>query len=419
MGKTIAEKILGHHAGGEVKAGDFLLAKVDLMMGNDGSLPLVFEASRRIREFGVRSPEKTIMVLDHYCPSPSKEVSRLQEEIRDFAREYDCLLYDCGEGICHRLLPENGHVLPGMLVVGADSHTVTYGALNLFATGVGSTDLAVAMNWEMLWFRVPETIRLQIEGKLPRGLCGKDVALYIVGSLGSSGAASRAIEFSGRAIDEMDVEGRLTLCNMMVETGAEAALMPFDGMTERWLKPLKIQGDHEPVKADDDAHYEREIAYDISGLEPQIAFPHEVDNVQPISSTRGVRIDMAFLGTCTNGGPEDLRIAARILKKRRVHPGVRFIVSPASRKVVEEALADGSYQTLIESGAMVNPPGCGPCVGAHGGIPADHTNVLSTANRNFLGRMGNREANIYLCSPATLAASVVRGEITDPREFLA
>ncbi len=419
MGKTIAEKILGYHAGGEVKAGDFVLAKADLMMGNDGSLPLVFEASRRIREFGVRSPEKTIMVLDHYCPSPSKEVSRLQEEIRDFAREYDCLLYDCGEGICHRLLPENGHVLPGMLVVGADSHTVTYGALNLFATGVGSTDLAVAMNWGMLWFRVPETIRLQIDGNLPRGVFAKDIALYIVGSMGSSGAASHAIEFRGSAIDEMDVEGRLTLCNMMVETGAKAAIMPFDEMTDCWLKPLKIQGDHEPVKADDDAHYEREIAYDISGLEPQIAFPHEVDNVQPISSTRGVRIDMAFLGTCTNGGPEDFKTAARILRERRVHPGVRFIVSPASRKVVEEALADGSYQTLIESGAMINPPGCGPCVGAHGGIPADHTNVLSTANRNFLGRMGNREANIYLCSPATLAASVVRGEITDPREFLA
>jgi len=418
MGKTIAEKILGQHAGHEVKAGDFVLAKVDLMMGNDGSLPLVFEASRRIREFGVRSPERTIMVLDHYCPSPSKEVSRIQEEIRNFAKKYDCILCDCGEGICHRLLPENGHVLPGMLVVGADSHTVTYGALNLFATGVGSTDLAVAMNWGMLWFRVPETIRLQIDGNFPRGLFAKDVALYIVGSMGSSGAASRAIEFGGSAIDEMDVEGRFTLCNMMVEVGAKAAIIPFDEMADVWLNPLKIEGDYQPVKADDDAQYEREVAYDISDLEPQIAFPHQVDNVQPVSSARGIRIDMAFLGTCTNGGPEDLRIAARILEKRKAHPGVQFVVSPASRKVVEEALADGSYQTIIESGAVINPPGCGPCVGAHGGIPADHTNVLSTANRNFLGRMGNREASIYLCSPATLAASVLRGEITDPREFL-
>jgi len=305
-----------------------------------------------------------------------------------------------------------------MLVVGADSHTVTYGALNLFATGVGSTDLAVAMNWGMLWFRVPETILLQIEGKLPRGLCGKDVALYIVGSMGSSGAASRAIEFRGSAIDEMDVEGRFTLCNMMVEVGAEAAIMPFDEMTDGWLSALKIEGDYQSVKADEDAESEREIAYDISDLEPQIAFPHQVDNVQPVSSAGGIHIDMAFLGTCTNGSTEDLRIAAGILEKRRVHPGVQFVVSPASRKVVEEALANGSYQTLIESGAMINPPGCGPCVGAHGGIPADHTNVLSTANRNFLGRMGNREASIYLCSPATLAASVLRGEITDPREFL-
>jgi len=281
-----------------------------------------------------------------------------------------------------------------MLVVGADSHTVTYGALNVFATGVGSTDLAVAMNWGILWFRVPETIRLHIDGKLPPGLCAKDVALYIIGSMGSSGAASRSIKFGGSAIDEMDVEGRLTLCNMMVEMGAKAAIMPFDEMTHRWLNRLRIDGDYEPVKADDHAENEREVSYEISQLDPQIAFPHQVDNVQPISSARGIPIGMAFLGTCTNGGPDDFRIAAGILKKGRVHPRVQFIVSPASRKVVEEALADGSYQTLVESGAMINPPGCGPCVGAHGGIPANRTNVLSTANRNFLGRMGNREASI-------------------------
>jgi 3-isopropylmalate/(R)-2-methylmalate dehydratase large subunit len=419
MGKTIAEKILGRHAGHEVKAGDFIMANVDVMMGNDGSLPLVFEASRKIGEFTVRSPKRTVMVLDHYCPSPSREVSQLQDEIRHFARKYACILYDCGEGICHRLLPEGGHVLPGMLVVGADSHTVTYGALNLFATGVGSTDLAVAMNWGMLWFRVPETILLHIDGELPRGISAKDVALHIVGSVGSSGAASRAIEFVGSAIDEMDMEGRFTLCNMMVEMGAEAAIIPFDEVTDRWLNRLEIDGEYRPVQADDDAYYERKVAYEISRLEPQIAFPHEVDNVRPVSDARGITIGMAFLGTCTNGGPEDLRIAARILKKGRVHPGVQFIVSPASRKVVEEALADGSYQTLIESGAMINPPGCGPCVGAHGGIPANDSNVLSTANRNFLGRMGNREAGIYLSSPATLAASAIKGEITDPREFLA
>ncbi|MFQ6078398.1 MAG: 3-isopropylmalate dehydratase large subunit [Thermodesulfobacteriota bacterium] len=419
MGKTIAEKIIGHHTRHKVRAGDFVLANVDVMMGNDGSLPLVFEASRKMREFRVQSPESTIMVLDHYCPSPSREVSQLQEEIRNFARNNDCILYDCGEGICHRLLPENGHVLPGMLVVGADSHTVTCGALNLFATGGGSTDLAVAMNWGMLWFRVPKTIRIHVNGTLPPGIYAKDVALSIVGSMGSSGAASRAIEFGGNAIDEMDLEGRFTLCNMMVEMGAETAIMPFDETTHRWLKRLEIKGDYEPVTADDDAETEGETTYEVSRLEPQVAFPHEVDNVRPVSDARGIPIGMAFLGTCTNGGPEDLMIAAGILKKGRVHPGVQLIVSPASRKVVEEALADGSYQTLIESGAMINPPGCGPCVGAHGGVPADNINVLSTANRNFLGRMGNRKVSIYLSSPATLAASALRGEITDPREFLA
>lgn len=419
MGKTIVEKILGRHAGHEVKAGDFVLANVDVMMGNDGSLPLVFEATRKIGEFTVRSPERTVMVLDHYCPSPSREVSQLQNEIRDFAKKHDCVLYDCGQGICHRLLPEGGHVLPGMLVVGADSHTVTYGALNLFAKGVGSTDLAVAMNWRMLWFQVPETIHIHIDGTLPPGVYAKDIALHIVGSIGSSGAASRTIEFGGGAIDGMDMEGRFTLCNMMAEMGAETAIMPFDEMTRRWLKRLKIEEGYEPVTPDDDAEAESEIAYDISRLEPQIAFPHEVDNVRPVSNARGITIGMAFLGTCTNGGPEDLRIASRILKKGRVHPGVQLIVSPASRRVVEEALADGSYQILVESGAMINIPGCGPCVGAHGGVPGDNINVLSTANRNFLGRMGNREASIYLSSPATLAASAIKGEITDPREFLA
>ena len=418
MGKTIAEKILGQHAGRDVNAGDFVLAKVDVMMGNDGSLPLVFEASRKIKSFGVRSPKNTIMVLDHYCPSPSREVSQLQEEIRDFARKYNCVLYDCGEGICHRLLPENRHVLPGMLVVGADSHTVTCGALNLFASGVGSTDLAVAMNWGVLWFRVPETILIRTEGGLSKGLCAKDVALFLIGSIGASGANSRVIEFRGKAIDEMNMEGRLTLCNMMVEMGAKAAIMPFDEITDHWLNMIEIDRAFQPVEPDDDADYEREIEYEISEMEPQIAIPHKVDNVQPISSAAGIPIDMAFLGTCTNGGFEDLKIAARILKGRNAHPRVRFIVSPASRRVIKEALADGSYQTLIESGAVINPPGCGPCVGAHGGIPTDHTSVISTANRNFLGRMGNHKASIYLSSPATLAASVLRGEITDPREFL-
>jgi len=276
------------------------------------------------------------------------------------------------------------------------------------------------MNWGMLWFRVPETILIKIDGGLPRGLCAKDIALFIIGPVSSSGATnSRSIEFIGQAIDEMNVEGRLTLCNMMVEMGAKSAIMPYDEMTDCWLNRLGINGDFQTVKADDgDAENEREISYDISGMAPQIAFPHQVDYVQPISRATGIPIDMAFLGTCTSGGPEDLEIAARILKKRRVHSRVRFIVSPSSRKVVKEALAYGFYQTLIESGAVINPPGCGPCVGAHGGIPADHTNVLSTANRNFSGRMGNREASIYLCSPATLAASAIRGEITDPREFL-
>lgn len=417
MGNTIAEKILSEHNDRPARAGDFVLANVDVSMGNDGSLPLVFEASRKMKDFHVTNAENTVLVLDHYCPSPSREVAMLQEEIRQFADEHGCLLYDWGEGICHRLLMERGHVRPGMLVAGADSHTVTYGALNSFATGIGSTDLAVVMKYGMLWFRVPHTIRLEVNGRPEWPVGPKDVALHIIGSFGASGANYQALEVYGATISEMKMDGRFTFCNAMVEMGAKVAILPFDAKTDQWLTERGAAGPFQPVEADSDAVYVRTESFDVSHIEPQIAVPHQVDNVHSISEVEGTPIRLALLGTCSNGHIEDLLDAARILKGKRIHPKVRLVVSPGSRQVLEESLQNGSYETLVESGAVFNSPGCGNCVGAHGGIPVDDTNVLSTANRNFLGRMGNRNASIYLGSPATMAASALTGEITDPRRL--
>jgi len=417
MGQTIVEKIFSRHCAKSVASGDFVLAKVDVTMGNDGSLPLVIEASKKIKNFKVANAKNAIMVLDHYCPSPSREVSALQEGIRDFATTHGCTLYDWGVGVCHRLLPEKGHVLPGMLVAGADSHTVTYGALNAFATGVGSSDLAIALNYGVLWFRVPQTIRLEIQGLPKPFITAKDIALYAIKQFGASGANYEALEVYGETIRHMSMEDRFTFCNMMVEMGAKASIMLADEKTEAWLAKAGVTGKFEWTEADRDAVYERRICLDISNLEPQVALPHQVDNVQSISEVAGTPIRMALIGTCTNGNTQDLLEAASILDGKRVHPDVRLIVTPASQQVVQEAIDNGSFKILMESGAVFNTPGCGNCVGAHGGIPSDNTNVFSTANRNFLGRMGNRNARIFLGSPASVAASAISGEITDPRIF--
>lgn len=415
MGQTIVEKICSNHCSRTVHAGDFVLARVDVTMGNDGSLPLVIEASRKIKSFSVKDPSNTILVLDHYCPSPSKEVSMLQQGIRDFAKLHGCTLYDWGAGVCHRLLPEQGHVLPGMLVAGADSHTVTYGALNAFSTGVGSTDLAIALNYGALWFRVPHTVRLEINGVLPRLVTAKDVALYVIKQFGASGANYQAVEVYGEAVEKMTMESRFTFCNMMVEMGAKATIMLVDEQTKSWLQKANKDVVLNPVAADSDAQYVKKMVLDISDLQPQVALPHQVDHVHDITEVIGTPVNMAVIGTCTNGNTQDLLAAANILKGKYVHPDVRLVVTPASKQVIQESIENGAYQTLVESGAVFNTPGCGSCVGAHGGIPSDDSNVFTTANRNFLGRMGNKKANMYLGSPVTVAAAAIAGKIVDPR----
>ncbi|MBC7106231.1 MAG: 3-isopropylmalate dehydratase large subunit, partial [Firmicutes bacterium] len=343
--------------------------------------------------------------------------SALHKLMREFAREHGITLHDVGEGVCHQVIPESGRVGPGCLVVGADSHTCTYGALGCVATGVGSTDLAAAMITGSLWFKVPHTMKVVCRGQLPPGVYAKDLILHIVGDVGADGATYLAVEYTGEAVEDLSMDGRFTLCNMAVEMGAKTGIVAPDRRTLSWLERFAARS-FETVHPDPDAEYAALREYDVSTLVPKVACPHRVDNVVPVDEVAGTKVQQAVLGTCTNGRLEDLRVAAGILRGRKVHPDTRLVVAPASRRILLEAMREGIIQDLVEAGAALVTPGCGPCVGTHNGIPADGERVVSTANRNFKGRMGNNKAEIYLASPATVAASAVAGEIADPREFL-
>jgi 3-isopropylmalate/(R)-2-methylmalate dehydratase large subunit len=416
-GKTIAEKILSRHAQKDLRAGDFAICNVDFTFGQDGTSSIIID---RIKELGAKKLKTDFcMVIDHSAPSPNEGVSRVHSKMRGFQRDYKTGLFDIGCGVCHQVIPESGSVLPGNLVLGADSHTCTYGALGAFSTGVGSTDLAITLATGMNWFRVPETIKIRLKGKLPKGVFAKDIILYIIKELKANGATYKAVEFCGPAIDCLDMDGRFTICNMVVEMGAKVGFMPQDKKTAGWFEQrLSRKRKLNFVVADREAKYERILDYDISGLKPQLACPHSVDNVVSVEKLKGTKIDEAFLGTCTNGRLNDLKVAAAILKKRKVSPKVKFIIAPASREIFKQALKSGIIATFVNSGGVVIAPGCGPCVGTHCGIPSDAETVISTANRNFKGRMGNPSAFIYLASPVTVAASAIEGKITDPRKYL-
>jgi 3-isopropylmalate/(R)-2-methylmalate dehydratase large subunit len=417
MGKTIAEKILSAHSGSDLSAGDFAVCKIDFAFGQDGTSSIIID---RVKELGIKKLKtRFCMVIDHSAPSPSEGVSRVHKKMRSFSQEFKSPLFDIGCGVCHQVIPESGEILPGNLVLGADSHTCTYGALGAFSTGVGSTDLAIALATGKNWFKVPQTLKIIIKGKVLKGVYPKDIALHIITAIKSDGATYKALEFYGPVIDSMDMDGRFTIANMVVEMGAKAGFMPTDKTTINWLlsrgvSPSKIKD----IFADKDAKYEGILEFDISKLKPQVSLPHSVDSAKSVSEIENTKINEAFLGTCTNGRLQDLKIAAKILKSRRVAPGVRFIIAPSSRLVFLKALELGLVEIFIKAGAVIVAPGCGPCVGTHNGIPADSEIVISSANRNFKGRMGNPNAFIYLASPATVAASAVKGYITDPRQFL-
>jgi 3-isopropylmalate/(R)-2-methylmalate dehydratase large subunit len=416
MPKTIAEKILSKHAGRDLSAGDFAICKIDFAFGQDGTSSIIID---RIKELGVTKLKTAFcMVIDHSAPSPSEGVSRVHKKMRDFSNNFKTEIFDIGCGVCHQVIPESGNILPGDLVLGADSHTCTYGAIGAFSTGVGSTDLAIALATGKNWFKVPATIKVAVKGRLAAGVFAKDIILHIVGRLKSDGATYKAVEFCGPVIDNLGMDGRFTIANMLVEMGAKCGFMPVDKKTIDWLKLRGIKSKNiENISADQGAIYEKIYEFDISKLKPMISLPHSVDNVAPASSLNKVKINEAFLGTCTNGRIDDFKAAARVLNKRKVNPQVKLIIAPSSRRVYLEALRLGLVEIFIKAGAVIVAPGCGPCVGTHNGIPSDNESVISTANRNFKGRMGNPAAFIYLASPATVAASAIKGYISDPRGY--
>ncbi len=416
MRQTIAEKILSAHSASRARAGDIVIANIDFCFGQDGTSGMIIDSFRRLGRESVFDEEKFCMVLDHSSPSPNIGVSAIHDKIRSFAKEFGVTVFDIGCGVCHQIVPESGFVACGDLVLGADSHTCTYGAINVLSTGVGSTDLAIALASGKNWFKVPETIKIIANGQIPKGVYSKDVILSIIGDVTADGATYQAVEFYGEVIDALSVDARFTVSNMAVEMGAKCGLMKADKKTMDWVKRHSIR-EARPVEADEDARYVDVREYDFSLLTPQVARPHTVDNVCSVEEVEGTPINEVYIGTCTNGRLEDLEIAAKVLKGKRVAKGMKLIITPASRKIYLDSLKKGYIETFINAGGIVNNPGCGPCVGTHQGVLADGESAFSTANRNFKGRMGNPNASIYLGSPATAAATAVAGKIQDPRQY--
>ncbi len=415
MGKTFAEKILALKAGlDETVPGQIVTVQPDRLLTHDNTSAIA-KTFRKIGVAAVANPNMNVVILDHVVPAANETYAQSHRETREFVREQGIsAFYDVGHGICHQVLPEHGHALPGMLIVGSDSHTPSHGALGAFAAGIGRTEAAATMATGEIWLRVPESMRIIVEGALPDRVSAKDLVLHIIGAVRADGADYRSVEFAGPVVDAMSMSGRLVLCNMAAEMGAKNAFVAPDDTTRSWLAGRTNSTYHE-VHPDPDASYAQVLSFDVSDLAPQLAKPHRVDNVVPVTDLVGTRIDQGLIGTCTNGRLEDLQAAAEILRGREIAPGVRLLVLPASREVLLEAIEAGVVSDLVAAGATLLNPGCGPCLGAHEGCMAPGERTISTANRNFQGRMGSREAEIYLASPATVAASALTGLITDPR----
>jgi 3-isopropylmalate/(R)-2-methylmalate dehydratase large subunit len=417
-GLTIAQKGLALKAGkNEVQIGEIVYVEPDLAMSHDNA-GLVIKQFREIGVAKVWNPDKIVIPLDHRAPAESEKTAEAHRSIRLFVKEQGIKnFYDIKEGICHQVVIEKGHILPGELAVGTDSHTTSYGCLGALSTGIGATEMAAVWATGKIWLRVPESLKLTINGRLPLGVYAKDVILYIIGALTVEGANYKSVEFYGDTVENMSVSERFTLANLSMEMGGKFAIVPFDNVTKKYLKG-RTKKTYQPIFADENAIYENEYEYNISRLEPQVACPHNVDNVKSIDEVKGIKIDQVLLGSCTNGRIDDLEIAARLLKGKKVHPDTRMLVLPGSKSIYLEALKRGMIKTFLEANCVVLNPGCGPCLGAHEGLLAKGERCLATTNRNFKGRMGSTESEVYLASPATAAATAIRGEISDPRDFL-
>lgn len=420
MGMTITEKILAGHAGQDrVAPGDLVNCRLDLVLANDITAPLAIQEFRKLGLDRVFDPGRVVLVMDHFAPNKDIKSAEQCLEVRQFAREFGIVNYfDVGAmGIEHCLLPEQGLVLPGDCVIGADSHTCTYGALGAFATGVGSTDLAAGMALGECWFKVPESMKFVFHGRLQPWVGGKDLILHTIGQIGVEGARYRAMEFAGEAIDALSVEGRLTMCNMAVEAGAKNGIVSPDGKTGDFTAP-RAKRPYREYASDPDAAYAEVHDYESGSIQPQVAFPHLPENSRPVSEAAGIAIDQVVIGSCTNGRLEDLRIAAGILKGRRASSRLRLIVIPGTQEIYLQAMREGLLEVFVEAGAAVSTPTCGPCLGGHMGILAHGEKALATTNRNFVGRMGHPGSEVYLAGPAVAAASAVTGRITHPEEVV-
>ena len=418
---NITEKILAKASGKQVvHSGEIVDANVDMIMVHDLTGPLAVEAFKKIGVEKVWDNQKVVVILDHQVPAESVKAAELHKTMRQFAKDQKLRIYDIGRGgICHQVMPEKGHVVPGTVIVGADSHTCTYGAFGAFATGIGSTEAAAVFATGKIWLKVPEAIKVNVTGQFQKYVTPKDLILSIIGRMRVDGAIYKSAEFTGPTIKSMSIAGRMTLCNMAVEMGAKNGIIEPDETTRKFLegRTSKALPNFESLKSDKDAVYERTMEFDVSKMEPQVACPSSVDNVKPVSEAGNVPIEQAFIGSCTNGRIEDLRLAAQVLKGKRVKDSVRALVIPASQEVYKQALNEGLLEIFTDAGAIVCGSACGPCLGGHIGLLAADEVCVSTSNRNFIGRMGSTQASVYLASPATVAASAVTGKITDPRKL--
>jgi len=421
MGMTFAQKVLAKKSGqNHVAVGQIVTVKPDYLLTHDNTAAIIGKIGTELEKYGVARNDLNLIVLDHVIPAASEKNAAGHKKVREFVKKYNIQhFFDLGEGICHQVVYEKGFARPGRIIVGSDSHTCSYGAVGTFATGVDRTESAALTLTGETWFKVPPTIKVTLKGQLSKGVSAKDIVLKIIGDISADGANYMAVEFHGD-IQNLTMDDRFTIANMGIEMGAKIAAFPVDDSTQAFFSEYNIPFDaSEVLWADEDADYVRELEYDLSSLEPVVAAPHTVDNVKPVGALEGTPLDQVLLGTCTNGRLSDFEAAAAILKGKKVHAGTRMLILPASRHIMREAMRLGYIDALVAAGAVMLPPGCGPCLGAHQGAMAPGEKTLSTANRNFKGRMGCKEAEIYLAGPATVAASALHGQITDPRKEVA